>query len=156
LERDDDCEETRGRVVEKMVKEIRDSEGTILAILLSSKFEKDGIEFFTPDNFSQQLGYMKRPAGYEIEPHVHKLVVREVSYTLETIFVKRGRLEVDLYSADKVFVATEELETGDVILLAAGGHGFRFTEESELVEIKQGPYISFEVDKERFEKPNRS
>lgn len=141
---------------EGLVREIKDSSGVVLAIILSSKFEKDGIEFFTPDEFSQQLGYMKRPAGYEIEPHVHNLVVREVQYTLETIFVKRGCVEVDLYSNEKEYVESVSLQGGDVILLAAGGHGFRFTEESELIEIKQGPYISFEVDKERFQKPSSS
>ncbi len=141
---------------EGLVREVKDASGAVLAIILSSKFEKDGIEFFTPDEFSQQLGYMKRPAGYEIEPHVHNLVVREVQYTLETIFVKRGCVEVDLYSAQKQYVSSVRLEGGDVILLAAGGHGFRFIEESELIEIKQGPYISFEVDKQRFEKPSSS
>ncbi len=44
-----------------------------------------------------------------------------------------------------------ELIAGDIILLAGGGHGFTFLEDSEVIEIKQGPYISFEVDKERFE-----
>ena len=137
-----------------MVREIKDHSGAILAIILPSQYEKDGIEFFTPNEFSQQLGYMKRPQGYEIAPHVHKLVVREVQYTLETIIVKRGSVAVDLYAKDKQFVQREVLHTGDVILLADGGHGFHFLEESELIEIKQGPYLSFEVDKERFSKPS--
>ena len=134
-----------------MVKEIKDSD-TIIAIIISRSFSKDGIEFFTPNDFSQQLGYMKRPAGYEIEPHVHKLVPREITYTQETILVKSGKIRIDLFSNDKQFLQSEILTTGDVILLAGGGHGFEFLEESELIEIKQGPYISFEVDKERFAK----
>ena len=42
------------------------------------------------------------------------------------------------------------LRTGDVILLASGGHGFEVLEELEMYEIKQGPYIG-EDDKTRFE-----
>jgi hypothetical protein len=34
-------------------------------------------------------------------------------------------------------------------LLAHGGHGFTMLEESEIVEVKQGPY-SGDVDKTRF------
>jgi len=34
---------------------------SLLAIIIRSGFEKDGIEFFTPDEFSQQLAYMNRP-----------------------------------------------------------------------------------------------
>lgn len=135
-----------------MIKEIK-SNDDILAYVIPRTYRKDGIEFVTPNNFSQQLGYMKRPAGYEIEPHIHKLVVREIKYTQETIIVRSGRIRVDLFNNDKHYVESIELTEGDVILLASGGHGFAFLEESELIEIKQGPYISFEVDKERFENP---
>jgi hypothetical protein len=43
------------------------------------------------------------------------------------------------------------LYTGDVILLAAGGHGFEMLEDSQIIEIKQGPYVG-EEDKIRFQK----
>lgn len=96
---------------------------------------------------------MKRPSGYEIEPHVHKLVVREVRFTQETIIVKSGRIRVDIYTDAREYYSSEVLNAGDIILLAGGGHGFAFLDESEIIEIKQGPYLSFEVDKERFAKP---
>lgn len=37
-----------------------------------------------------------------------------------------------------------------MILLAYGGHGFEMIENSEIIEIKQGPYAG-ELDKTRFE-----
>lgn len=123
----------------------------LIALIIPYDFHKDGVEFFTPKEFSQQLGYMKHPAGHKIPPHIHKLVVREIQYTQETLLVKSGRIRVDFYSDDKKYIGSEKLVAGDVVLLASGGHGFVFLEESELIEIKQGPYISFEVDKERFE-----
>lgn len=133
-----------------MIKEIV-HDGELIALIIPHDFQKDGVEFFTPKEFSQQLGYMKHPAGHRIEPHIHKLVVREIQYTQETLLVKSGRIRVDFYSDDKKYIGSEELVAGDVVLLASGGHGFVFLEESELIEIKQGPYISFKVDKERFE-----
>jgi hypothetical protein len=41
------------------------------------------------------------------------------------------------------------LESGDVILLSNGGHGFEVLEEVEMIEVKQGPYCGDE-DKTRF------
>lgn len=50
-----------------MVEKILHGEIT-LAIILRSNFCSEGIHFFTPDDFSQQLAYMKRPKGYVIAP----------------------------------------------------------------------------------------
>ena len=132
-----------------MIKEITSAD-KLIAIIIPHDFHTNSIEFFTPKEFSQQLGCMRHPAGHKIFPLTHKLVVRHIQYTQETLLVKSGKIRVDLYS-DKKYIRSEELVAGDVILLANGGHGFVFLEESELIEIKQGPYISFEVDKERFE-----
>ena len=129
-------------------------EEKLLAIIIPRDFKKEGIEFFTPKEFSQQLGYMKHPPGHKIHAHTHKLVVREVKYTQETLLVKSGKIRVDFYSDEKKHIGSEELLAGDVILLASGGHGIVFLEESELIEIKQGPYISSEDDKERFQELN--
>ena len=76
----------------------------LLAIILRSDFKKDGIEFFTPNDFSQQLGYMKRDEGYEIPPHVHNPVKRSVDYTKEVLFIKSGRVRVDFYSDNKQYL----------------------------------------------------
>ena len=122
----------------------------LLSIIIRHNFEKNGIEFFTPDDFSQQLAYMKRPKDYVIPPHVHNAVVREVQFTKEVLFIKSGSVRVDFYDDYKNYLESTILETGDVILLAYGGHGFEMIEESEIIEVKQGPYAG-EMDKVRFE-----
>ena len=121
-----------------------------LALIIRHSFHKDGIDFFTPSTYSQQIGYMNRPAGYVIPPHVHNPVVREVQYTKEVLFIKSGRLRVDFYSETQVYLESTILETGDVILLAYGGHGFEMLEPTEIIEVKQGPYEGNQ-DKTRFE-----
>lgn len=132
-----------------MIKEIKRRE-QLLAIIISHKYNKPGISFFTPNDLSQQLAYMQHKKGHLIEPHVHNLVKREVHYTKEVLFIKKGKLRVDFYSDDKVYVESHILEAGDVILLAAGGHGFEILEDVEMFEVKQGPYAG-ENDKTRFE-----
>ncbi|MDB4208827.1 hypothetical protein N9770_05515 [Amylibacter sp.] len=135
-----------------MLKEII-VDGVIYAIILKTGFNKEGIHFFTPVDFSQQLGYMKREKGYVIDPHIHKPVSREVHFTKEVLFLKSGSVRVDFYKEDKSFLSSEILHEGDVILLAHGGHGFEMLESSELIEVKQGPYAG-DLDKERF-KPSK-
>jgi hypothetical protein len=72
-----------------------------------------------------------------------------VQYTQEVLFVKSGKLRADFYDNDRQYVESRVLEGGDVILLAAGGHGFEVLEEVEMVEVKQGPYTG-DQDKTRF------
>ena len=122
----------------------------LLSVIIRAEYHKEGISFFTPDNFSQQLGYMNRPQGYVIPPHVHNLVPREVSLTQEVLYIKSGKVRVDFYDDDKNYLQSSILLKGDVILLAHGCHGFEMLEQSEMIEIKQGPYCG-EEDKVRFE-----
>ena len=122
----------------------------LLAIILRANYHADGIVFFTPGDFSQQLGYMRRPAGHIIPPHVHNEIVREVTLTNEVLFLRSGRVRVDFYDEDQNYLESRVLTSGDIVLLARGGHGFEMLEPSELVEVKQGPY-SGDADKTRFE-----
>lgn len=124
-------------------------DGVEFAIILRSGFHEPGIHFFTDGHLSQQLAYMRHPVGHVIEPHVHNPVPRAVQYTREVLFLRRGRLRVDFYSDGGAYLESRELGPGDVILLAAGGHGFEVIEEIEMVEVKQGPYAG-ETDKTRF------
>lgn len=125
------------------------TENLLLAIIIRSGYKKEGIEFFTNDNDSQQLGYMNRPEGYVIAPHRHNLVAREVHLTQEVLFIKSGRVRVDFYDNEQHYIKSAILEKGDVILLSDGGHGFKMLEKSEMIEVKQGPYCGDE-DKIRF------
>jgi mannose-6-phosphate isomerase-like protein (cupin superfamily) len=121
----------------------------LLALILRTGFREEGIRFFTPNDFSQQLGYMNRPRGYVIPPHVHNPVERSVHYTKEVLFIKSGRVRVDFYDDAQNYLESRILEAGDVILLAYGGHGFEMLEPTEMIEVKQGPYAG-DTDKTRF------
>ncbi len=121
-----------------------------IAVILRRHYVRDGIAFLTPNDYSQQLGYMNRPAGYKIPPHVHNPVPREVVFTKEVLLVKSGKARVDFYDDDRNYLESRYLNAGDVILLASGGHGFEMLEATEMIEVKQGPYVGDE-DKARFE-----
>ena len=124
-------------------------ENELLAIIINASFSHPGISFFTEPHLSQQLAFMKHEVGKIILPHVHNPVPREVTYTQEVLFIRRGKLRVDFYSSKQAYLFSSILCSGDVILLATGGHGFEVLEEIEMVEVKQGPYAG-EQDKTRF------
>jgi len=120
-----------------------------LAIIVSSEFRKPGVHFFTDNDLSQQLAFMKHPQGKTIAPHVHNPVVREVHYTQEVLIIIDGKLRVDFYSENKEYLESRILNAGDTILLIQGGHGFEVLEELEMFEVKQGPYAG-NLDKTKF------
>lgn len=121
----------------------------LISVILRTQYHANGIKFFTPDNFSQQLAYMNREKDYVIPPHVHNPVKREVSYTHEVLFIKSGKVRVDYFDDNKNYLESRVLNKGDVVLLSGGGHGFYMLKDSEIIEVKQGPYAGDE-DKTRF------
>ena len=124
-------------------------DGQLCAILLTAAYDEPGIRFFTQDDYSQQLASMSYPAGKVIPAHTHNPVRREVFYTQEALFIRKGKVRVDFYSQQREYRKSRMLGRGDVILLIAGGHGFEVIEELNMVEVKQGPYAG-EMDKTRF------
>jgi mannose-6-phosphate isomerase-like protein (cupin superfamily) len=123
--------------------------GALLGMIVRAGFREPGIHFFTPNDLSQQLAFMRHPAGKLIAPHVHNPVPREVHYTQEVLFIRKGRLRVDFYDDAHTYLESRVLEAGDAILLVTGGHGFEVIDEVEMIEVKQGPYAG-DKDKVRF------
>ena len=121
----------------------------MLAMIIRNDYTCEGVDFITPDEYSQQVAYMHHPVGKVIDAHVHNLVHRNVVLTQEVLFIKRGKLRVDFYDDYEDYLESRILGPGDVILLVSGGHGFTVLEEIEMIEVKQGPYTG-EQDKKRF------
>ena len=109
----------------------------------------DQTSFITPPEFKQQVGFVVYPAGGVIARHIHLALERHLVGTCEVLVLLKGRCLIDVYTDRKELVSTRELNTGDVMLMVGGGHGFRMLEDTVFLEIKQGPYLETE-EKERF------
>jgi len=126
----------------------------LLALIVRGKYRrKKGITFFTPNESTQQFGYMKHKKKHIIKPHLHKKRVTKISYTTEVILILKGKLRVDFYTPDKKYLFSKVLKGNDIIMLVHGGHGFKILNDIEMLEIKQGPY-SLIKDKIKFENIN--
>lgn len=123
--------------------------GQHIATIVRADAEPTKTTFVTPDCYYQQGGFVVYGQGKEVPRHMHLPLQRHLVGTPETLLIRKGRVEADLYGLDKSFIATVTLNKGDMILLVAGGHCFRFIEDSVLFEIKQGPYTGLK-EKEMF------
>ena len=124
----------------------------LLALIVKGTYrKKKGITFYTPNESTQQFGYMKHKRKHIIKPHLHKKRVTKILYTTEVILLLKGILRVDFYNLKKEYLFSKVLKQKDIIMLVHGGHGFRVLKAVEMLEIKQGPY-SLIKDKIKFEK----
>lgn len=121
-----------------------------LGLIIRKDYHDSGIQFLTDDQSPQQLGYMNREKDYVIAPHVHNSVPRTVELTQEVLIIQRGKVRVDYYDDNQIYLESRIAYEGDIVFLGYGGHGFKMLEDSEIVEVKQGPYCGA-MDKVRFE-----
>jgi hypothetical protein len=93
------------------------------------------------------VGFVVHAAGGEVKRHYHVPIERKIDFTPEVLVVRSGRCEMDVFDDDQNLVATHELIEGDVMVMVGGGHGFRFLEDTVLLEVKQGPYYGTDEKK---------
>ena len=123
----------------------------LLALIVRGKYRnKKGVTFFTPNESTQQFGYMNHKREHIIKPHLHKKRITRILYTTEVILLLKGILRVDFYNYHKKYLFSKILKKKDIIMLVRGGHGFKVLKNVEMLEIKQGPY-SLIKDKIKFE-----
>ncbi len=120
-----------------------------LAYIVPKATLPDRTTFITSEECGQQVGYIVYPAGGIIPRHFHNPVKRELIGTTEVLFILKGKCHVDFYDDEKTLIASRELKEGDLIIIVAGGHGFRMEEDTVILEVKQGPYPGV-AEKERF------
>lgn len=122
----------------------------VLALVLRAGDNPDSTAFVTPPEASLQAGLVVIPPNGEAPRHIHPPIERTIDLTAESMLVRTGACEVDVFDEDRSLVKSVAMEEGDlVIFLGIGGHGVRTTEGTILLEFKQGPFGG-DGDKERF------
>jgi hypothetical protein len=121
----------------------------ILCYIIRRSLTPEKTMFVTPSDAKQQVGFIVYPAGTSIKRHIHRPLERHLIGMSEVLVVRSGRCEIELYDRDKKPVTSRGLNSGDVVILISGGHGFKILEDTVFLEIKQGPYLGAE-DKELF------
>ncbi len=110
----------------------------------------DGLKFFSPDGDYQQVGTWGYGAGKTLLAHSHNEVSRAVLWTQEVLYVRAGRVRAEIFDTADQKVATLEAGAGDLLVLLRGGHGYQILEDgTQVLEIKNGPYVGADADRRR-------
>jgi hypothetical protein len=123
----------------------------ILVIVCRDNEWHEGLNFVTPDSFFVQAGTWSYNKGKILAAHIHKVHPRKTNKTYETIYIKQGKLKASIYDNDKKFIKEIILNQGDYAVFAEGGHGYEILEDNtKVLEVKNGPFVSVEKDKDKF------
>lgn len=124
-----------------MIEEIKFN-NNLLAIIVRSNFYYDGAKFITENHITQQIAHLSYKSGHMIPSHYHQSWERKVMNTLEVLVIKKGKIRVDFYSILGAYYFSRILFEKDAIIFTSeGGHGFEILQDTDILEIKQGPYI---------------
>lgn len=111
-----------------------------------------GFHWHGKDTDSLQVASMAHDKGKVVTPHLHKFRPRSVEYTQECVVLVQGKIEFSFYDYDKVFLDKVTLNPGDAVTIFGGYHGLKVLEDNSVYfEIKNGPFIGNEGDKEFIE-----
>ncbi len=116
---------------------------TLIAIRIK-KF-KNGVTSLTDPSEPLQLVIHKRSTGEYTKAHAHTPKRRVTENLQECLVVIKGKIKIDFYTPDKKYFKSISVSSGEVIILMSGGHGVHILKDSEIIEIKNGPFIEDKV-----------
>ena len=134
------------------MREIKDNNGNLLCIVYKDEDWVEGLNFITDNNLFIQVGSWWYQKGKNLAKHQHNIVSRESNITQEMVFVKSGSMLASIYDKDLNLIEELVLKTGDLAIMAYGAHGYKILEDNtKIIEAKNGPFVSVEVDKVKYE-----
>ena len=129
---------------------IIEKNGAVLAKHISRDDIKEGLSFFSDDAESLQVGTWVYNSGKELQAHIHNLVERRINRTHEVLYVISGSLEARIFDMEAQPVESFLVEQGEILMLMECGHGYKIlSDDTRVIEIKNGPYPGAEADRYR-------
>lgn len=99
-----------------------------------------GTHPITEGSEALQVLALKHPKGTEMKIHDHTPCER-VTHTLEEcLIVRKGKIMIKLYDRSKKHISDVTLTEGELFILSDGIWSVHFLEDSEVIEMKNGPY----------------
>ncbi len=126
--------------------------GIVLARHIKPEDIKPGLNFFSEDDEYVQVGVWGHyKNGKDLQAHIHNEFQRTAARTYEMLYIIKGSIEAAIYSFDRKFIEKLDVLQGEILILMECGHGYRITSEDTIVlEVKNGPYAGAEKDRYRF------
>lgn len=120
-------------------------------ILMPSNFPPN-LTFYTSDSDFVQVATWNYNKGKHLKAHAHKLYARESNRTNEVIYIKSGSIRAYFYDETDKVINTYTLNEGTIIIIFAGGHAYDILDDNtQVLEVKNGPYPGIDADKKSIE-----
>ena len=132
------------------ITEIKEGQLVLARLIPADVAWKSGLGVFSEDSDFIQVGVWGYDAGKQLKAHIHNPVSREVPWTQEVLYVRRGQISAAVYNTQEQVVANLIVNEGDVIILLRGGHGYEILQDgTQVLEVKNGPYVGADLDRRR-------
>lgn len=129
---------------------IEDESGQLLAYKVS-RDTPEGLQAYSEDGDYVQVLSWHYAAGRLLQNHIHREVPRTATLTQEAVVVISGRVRADVFDEQRRLAAQVVVKPGECMVLLRGGHGYEILEDdTQVFEIKNGPFLGVEADKEKF------
>ena len=133
------------------IHDVKDGD-VVLARHITAEEWGDGLKFFSADEEFIQVGIWGYDDDKSIQPHAHNEVERTVAWTQEALYVRSGAVRCHVYDLTLDHVTDLDARAGDILVLLRGGHGYTVLEPgTQVLEIKNGPYVGADRDRFRFQ-----
>jgi hypothetical protein len=121
----------------------------LLGILLSKSFDKEGVNFITPNELTLQLGIHNRKKGEESKAHKHIPIPKLTNVPiLEVFFIEKGKVRLNFFDDNWKKIKSIVLKRGDIFInTTTKAHSLEYLTKTKMIEVKQGPYRSKKEDK---------
>ncbi len=104
-------------------------------------FPKNTPYFPTPNSSFLQIGFHKSGVKKSNLPHRHERVwSKSKTPVYEILIIKRGKLKITFYDKRGGIIEEKTLKRDDSVLIMEVTHSVTFYKNTEIMEIKQGPY----------------
>ena len=127
--------------------EIIENRGLRLAEIIRKNLKVDKTTFFSNPNSSFQFGFVAHKKGYDESMHYHRKNEKKIYDVNQVLFIQKGKLAVDFFDENKKKIAEINLNEGDAINIIDGIHKIRVLKDCQCLTVKQGPFVSDEMDK---------
>ena len=92
-----------------------------------------------------QVVTLKHPKGKYLQAHMHAPKKRKTQSLQECLSVIKGKVQIDLYAPDRTLFKQVTLGVGEMLVLLHGGYGIHLLNDSEMFEVKNGPFVEDKV-----------
>ena len=126
-------------------------DNVILCRHIVKKDIKEGLCFFSNDREYIQVGSWKYNSGKKLDKHIHNRIQRTIDRTNEVLYIVKGEIKANIYDLKGTYINSIVIREGEILILMECGHGYEILEDNtQVIEVKNGPYLGPDIDRKRF------